>query len=62
MLRWMATIRPGYRETWAAVGCVRLATNVDWWSAAWGNRAFLEPFIDPVTMIGPHARAWSASR
>ena len=34
-----------------------IAINVDWWSAAWGNRAFLEPFIDPVTMIGPHARA-----
>ncbi len=58
MLRWMATIRPGYREH---VGSRRaasgIAANVDWWSAAWGNRAFLEPFIDPVTMIGPHARA-----
>ncbi len=57
MLRWLATIQPGYREPWAAVGCVPIAINVDWWSAAWGNRAFLEPFIDPVATIGPHARA-----
>ena len=35
----------------------RMASNIDWWSAAWANRAFLEPFIDPVTSIGPHARA-----
>ena len=33
-----------------------IARNVDWWSAEWGNRAFLEPFVDPVTSIGPHAR------
>jgi hypothetical protein len=57
MLRWMATIQPGYREAWAAVGSALLARNVDWWSAEWANRAFLEPFIDPVTTIGPHARA-----
>jgi hypothetical protein len=57
MLRWMATIQPGYREPWAAVGSALLARNVDWWSAEWANRAFLEPFIDPVTTIGPHARA-----
>ena len=56
MLRWMATIQPGYRETWAAIGALLIARNVDWWSAEWGNRAFLEPFIDPVTSIGPHAR------
>jgi hypothetical protein len=57
MLRWMATIQPGYREAWAAVGSALLARNVDWWSAEWANLAFLEPFIDPVTTIGSHARA-----
>jgi hypothetical protein len=56
MLRWVATIQPGYREPWAAIGGLRIARNVDWWSAEWGNRAFLEPFIDPVSPIGPHAR------
>jgi len=56
MLRWMATIQPGARETWAAVGALHLGRNTDWWSAEWANRAFLEPFVDPVTAIGPHAR------
>ena len=56
MFRWMATIQPGDREPWAAIGRLLLARNVDWWSAEWANRVFLEPFIDPVTSIGPHAR------
>jgi hypothetical protein len=54
-LRWMATIQPGDRETWAAVGAMSMAQNLDWWSALWGNRAFLEPFLDPVTRMGPQA-------
>ena len=62
MFRWVATIQPGYREPWAAIGALLIARNVDWWSAEWGNRAFLEPFIDPVTSIGPHARRCSGSR
>ena len=56
MLRWMATIQPGDREGWAAVGTVVLGRNVDWWSAEWANRGFLEPFVDPATPIGPNAR------
>ena len=56
MLRWMATIQPGYREAWSAAGALVMARNVDWWSAEWANRAFLEPFIDPATTIGPQAR------
>lgn len=56
MFRWMATIQPGYREAWAAIGGLLIGRNVDWWSAEWGNRAFLEPFIDPVASIGPHGR------
>ena len=57
MLRWMATIQPGYREPWSAVGSAVIGSNVDWWSAAWANRVFLEPYLDPVTPIGPHALA-----
>jgi hypothetical protein len=56
MLRWMATIQPGDRESWSAVGALTIARNIDWWSAEWANRAFLEPFVDPTASIGPHAR------
>ena len=47
MFRWMATIQPGYREAWSAIGALLIARNVDWWSAEWANRAFLEPFLEP---------------
>ena len=60
MLRWMATIRPGDRESWSAVGGLTIARNIDWWSAEWANRAFLEPFVDPTASIGPHARVMLA--
>ena len=56
MFRWMATIQPGYREAWSAIGALLIARNVDWWSAEWANRAFLEPFLEPFAPIGPHAR------
>jgi hypothetical protein len=56
MYRWMGTIQPGYREAWSAIGGLLMARNVDWWSAEWANRAFLEPFVDPLTPLGPHAR------
>lgn len=57
MFRWVGTIQPGHREGWSAIGAVMIGRNVDWWSVEWANRAFLEPFIDPVTAIGPHALA-----
>jgi hypothetical protein len=56
MLRWMATIQPGDREPWATLGSLVMARNVDWWSAEWANRAYLEPFIDPLATIGARAR------
>jgi len=56
MFRWMATIQPGYREAWSAIGAVLIARNVDWWSAEWANRAFLEPLLQPFAPIGPHGR------
>jgi len=56
MFRWMATIQPGYREPWSAIGALLIARNVDWWSAEWANRAFLEPFLEPFAQIGPHGR------
>jgi hypothetical protein len=60
MLRWMATIQPGYREPWAAIGALAIARNVDWWSAEWANRAFLEPLTEPFAQIGSHARTMLA--
>jgi len=55
MTRWIATIQPGYREVWAAIGSLLIGRNLDWWSAEWGNRAFLEPFLDPWTELESHA-------
>jgi hypothetical protein len=57
MFRWMATIQPGDREVWAAVGSLLIGRNLDWWSAEWANRAFLEPFLEPWTPLGPHGLA-----
>ena len=74
MYRWIATIQPGYREVWAAMGTLLIGRNVDWWSAEWANRAFLEPFIDPAapsgrrrgrssgSLSGPRSRASAAWR
>jgi hypothetical protein len=56
MVRWIATIQPGHREPWAAIGSLLMGRNIDWWSAEWANRVILEPFVDPATSIGPHAR------
>jgi len=57
MFRWMATIQPGYREVWGAVGSLLIGRNLDWWSAEWANRAFLEPFLEPWAALGSHATA-----
>ena len=62
MFRWMATIQPGDREAWSAIGALLIARNVDWWSAEWANRAFLEPFIEPFARSVRTAGCSSASR
>jgi hypothetical protein len=56
-LRWEATIWPAWRESWSAMATVVIGRNVDWWSAQWQNRAYLEPFLDPWVTIGPMAAA-----
>jgi hypothetical protein len=56
MFRWMATIQPGSREAWAAIGTLLIARNVDWWSAEWANRVFLEPFLESFAPLGSHGR------
>lgn len=55
MTRWIATIQPGYREVSAAIGSLLIGRNLDWWSAEWANRTFLEPFLEPWAELGPHA-------
>jgi hypothetical protein len=32
-----------------------MGRNVDWWSAEWANRVYLEPFIDPLAALGAQA-------
>jgi hypothetical protein len=53
MKRWCATVCPVWREGWFAAGCRDLGNNLDWWSADWSTRAYLEPLADPHTAIGP---------
>jgi hypothetical protein len=54
-LRWEATIWPAWRESWCAIGAIVLGRNIDWWSAQWANRAYVEPLLDPWVRIGPMA-------
>ena len=52
LLRWAATVCPGNREGWFAAGCVAIGNNLDWWTAAWEHRVFLEPLLDSGTRLG----------
>jgi hypothetical protein len=51
LLRWAATVWPGYREGWFVAGCREIGKNLDWWSAEWGNRVYLEPLLDSATRL-----------
>jgi hypothetical protein len=53
MKRWCATGCPVWREGWFAAGCRALGNNLDWSSADWSTRAYLEPLVDASTAIGP---------
>jgi hypothetical protein len=52
LLRWAATVWPGNREGWFAAGCIAIGNNLDWWTAAWEHRVFLEPLLDAGTQLG----------
>ncbi|HTM47095.1 MAG TPA: DUF6493 family protein [Bryobacteraceae bacterium] len=52
MLRWAATVLPACRESWYAAGCVAIGDNLDWWSAEWANKVFLEPLAEPGAAPG----------
>jgi hypothetical protein len=55
-LHWMLLIWPIQREAWFGAAAQTYADNLDWWEAAWGNRVFLEPLLDPDVPLGPMAR------
>jgi hypothetical protein len=55
VLRWGATVWPGYRESWHAAGCVAIGNNLEWSGAQWGDRAYIEPLLDSETRLTPPA-------
>jgi len=52
LLRWAATVSPEHREGWFAAGCIAIGNNLDWWTAAWEHRVFLEPLLDSGSQLG----------
>lgn len=50
-LRYRAASRPGDLEDFFAHGCLAVGNNLDWWSAEWHNRAFLDLLLLPTTAI-----------
>lgn len=50
-VRWTATIWPLARESLFAASLDHLADNIDWWEAAWQNKALLEPLLDSSTPL-----------
>jgi hypothetical protein len=55
-LHWALWIWPMQREAWFGAWAQTYADNLDWWEAAWGNRVFLEPLLDPDVPLGAMAR------
>jgi hypothetical protein len=52
LLRWAGSIWPLQREGWFAEGCVRIGSNLDWWSAQWANRTYFEPLLESDVRVG----------
>ena len=48
-VRYAVTLWPARRDGFFAVGARILSLNLDWSTAAWHNRAYLEPLCDPYT-------------
>src|SRR5207249_4452197 len=46
-VRWAGSVWLLAKESWFAVGAYLIGQNLDWWEAEWGNRAYLEPLLDP---------------
>ncbi len=55
MLRWCATVWPGNSESFFAAGVEEIARNLDWDSATWSNRVYLETLAAYAGPYGPMA-------
>jgi hypothetical protein len=55
-IRWQGSIWPAGRESFFVRGTRRLANNVDWSEAEWGNKTYLQPLLDPEEPLGELAR------
>lgn len=51
-LNWVESISPLDCNAFFAAGGQCLVDNLDWWEAAWHNRCFLNPLLDPDTPPG----------
>lgn len=51
-INWVETMWPLERDSFFAAGAQCLVENIDWWEAAWHNRCFLNPLLDPDTPPG----------
>ena len=51
-LNWVESISPLDCNAFFAAGGQCLVDNLDWWEAAWHNRCFLNPLLDPDTPLG----------
>lgn len=45
-LRWQATLGPALRESFQLLGIEQIANNLDWWSADWSDRVYLETLLE----------------
>jgi hypothetical protein len=51
-VRWSASWWPAGSEAHLAAGARYLAGNLDWWSAEWANKTYLEPLLDADAPLG----------
>lgn len=46
-LRWQSLIGPVLRDSFQLLGIEQIANNLDWWSADWSDRVYLESLLQP---------------
>ncbi|MFZ6743528.1 DUF6493 family protein [Undibacterium sp. JH2W] len=54
-IRWSASILPSCLEAVFAGGAHAIANNLDWWEAAWQDKAYLNLLLDPTVPISNSA-------
>jgi hypothetical protein len=53
VIGWWATTLPSDLEAFFAEGARELGGNIDWWSARWHNKVYLQTLLDPTVDVGP---------